>query len=179
MSVELTTCRLLPRRASADRRIRAANSARRASAASQPAALPFELRQQYRRGRRERAQPGLKCRSPSLERLCPNVYTIHIVKEQSTGAKKDPGGVNRPGSLVGASLEGSKSEPSRNMFSWKATSSVPHYSWRANHNGQTQHAPVWGTYRTGARRRPHRRWHTTASAVWRRLLNRVVELNVS
>ncbi len=78
---------------------------------------------------------------PFLERLCPNVYTIHIVKERPAGHKKTPVGVNRPGSLVGASLEGSLSSLPRNIL-WKATSSVPHYSWRANPNGQTRYAPV-------------------------------------
>ena len=51
----------------------------------------------FRWGRRARAA-GSECCSLSLERLCPNVYTIHIVKEQ-TEAQKNPGGVNRPGSL--------------------------------------------------------------------------------
>jgi hypothetical protein len=47
------------------------------------------------------------------ERLCPNVYTIHIVKERPAEHKKTPAGVNRPGSLIGASLEGSIFEPSK------------------------------------------------------------------
>ena len=46
----------------------------------------IELHQQYRRGRRLRAQPGLSAIAFPHERLCPNVYTIHIVKERPTGA---------------------------------------------------------------------------------------------
>ncbi len=45
----------------------------------------IELHQQYRRGRRVRAQPGLSAAAIPDERLCPNVYTIHIVKERSAG----------------------------------------------------------------------------------------------
>ena len=78
----------------------------------------IELHQQYRRGRRVRAQPGLSAAAFPHERLCPNVYTIHIVKERSTGAQKTPVGVNRPGSLFGASLEGSIFEPSEKC-SWE------------------------------------------------------------
>jgi len=114
----------------------------------------IELHQQYRRGRRVRARPGLSAIAFPHERLCPNVYTIHIVKERPTGHKKTPVGVNRPGSLVGASLEGSLSSLPRNVLR-KAKSSLPHYSWRASHNGQTQHAPVCRSYRTGVRLRPH------------------------
>ncbi len=46
----------------------------------------IELHQQYRRGRRMRAQPGLSAAAFPHERLCPNVYTIRIVKERPTGA---------------------------------------------------------------------------------------------
>ena len=67
----------------------------------------------YCRGRRRCAQPGRVAAAFPNERLCPDVYTIHIVKERSAGAQKNPVGVNRPGSLVGASLEGSSFEPSR------------------------------------------------------------------
>ena len=40
---------------------------------------------------------GSECCSPSPERLCPNVYTIRIVKERSIEAKKDPGGCEPTG----------------------------------------------------------------------------------
>ena len=63
-----------------------------------------------------RAQPGLSAAAFPHERLCPNVYTIRIVKERPTGAKKTPVGLSRPGSLVGASLEGSIFEPSEKLF---------------------------------------------------------------
>ncbi len=74
---------------------------------------------QYRRGRRTRtAESG--SRSPFNERLCPNAYTIRIVKEL-TGAIKNPGWIGPTGVSLGASLEGSMFEPSRN-HSWKALS---------------------------------------------------------
>lgn len=46
----------------------------------------IELHQRNRRGRRARAQPSLSAAAFPHERLCPNVYTIHIVKERPTGA---------------------------------------------------------------------------------------------
>ena len=64
-------------------------------------------------GRRKRAA-GSECRSLSLERLCPNVYTIRIVKELTGAIKKTPVVTNLPGFSLGASLEGSMFEPSEN-----------------------------------------------------------------
>ena len=57
----------------------------------------IELHQQYRQGRRARAQPGLSAAALPHERHCPNVYTIHIVKERPSGAQKNPGGCEPTG----------------------------------------------------------------------------------
>ena len=47
---------------------------------------------------------GSECRSllphNGGQRLCPNVYTIHIVKERSAGAQKNPGGCEPTGVSV-------------------------------------------------------------------------------
>ena len=57
----------------------------------------------YHWGRRTRTA-GSECCSLSPERLCPNVYTIRIVKELS-GATKNPGG-NEPAGVFSWSFPG-------------------------------------------------------------------------
>ena len=46
------------------------------------------------------AQPGLKAAALSHTRLCPNIYTIHIVKELPGATKKAPVVLNLPGLLL-------------------------------------------------------------------------------
>lgn len=100
----------------------------------------------------------------------PTLHTIHVVKELIRGKKK-PRLVR---TSQGFSFEGLwkvRCASLPRQCSDRLRSSVPHYSWRANHNGQSPHTRV---SRIGVRRRCLGRWHRNASVLWRRLIIQVV-----